>query len=151
MVMEGMRSGPSKYIDTVIEALYASFCGPAGQKRNWDELFALFIPGAQILRADVAEGGCSQATRMEVREFAGSIEAFIEQKGYFGLELLRRTEMSGSLAKVLSVYEGRFDPHDHLPFRKGTSEIRLYHDGERWWIVNMLLREYRDDDLVSRG
>ncbi len=85
---------------------------------------------------------------MKIREFATSIEAFLEKKGYYGQEIVRRTEMSGNLARVLSVYEGRFDPNDKLPFRKGTNEIQLYHDGERWWILNMLLRDYRDEDLV---
>ncbi len=148
--METTRANSWKYIDTVIESLYASFCGPAGQKRNWDQLCALFIPGAQILRADAWENGCSQSARMAVLEFATSIEAFLEKKGYFGHEVVRRTEMSGNLAKVLSVYEGRFTPQDDLPFKKGTNEIRLYHDGERWWIVNMLLRECRADDFPSR-
>ncbi len=148
--MEPNQDGPGRYIDTLIETLYDSFSGPAGQKRDWHRLRALFIPGAQILRADIAEGGCSQSARMEIREFTTSIESFLEKKGYYGLEVLRRTEMSGSLANVLSVYEGRFDPRDNLPFRKGTGEIRLYHDGERWWIVNMLLREYREDDHDAR-
>ncbi len=149
--MQMAQTSPGKYIDTLIETLYASFCGPVGQKRNWDQLCALFIPGAQILRADLSERGCSKSARAEVREFATAIEAFLENNGFYGQEVVRRTEMSGNLAKVMSVYEGRFDPGDNLPFRKGTSEIRLYHDGERWWIVNMLLREYRDDDLAARG
>jgi len=57
--------------------------------------------------------------------------------------------MYGNLATVVSVFEGRYDPDDKEPFRCGTTELRLYHDGQRWWIVNMLLREYREEDRLS--
>ena len=138
---------PGRYIDTVIETFYDSFCGPPGQERNWDPMCALFMPGAHITRADVPEDGCTESIRLYVREFAESIEGFLEKNGFYGLEIARRTEMSGNLASVLSVYEGRFNLNDEEPFRRGTNRIRLYHDGDRWWITNMLLREFRDDDL----
>ena len=99
------------------------------------------------MRADVPEDGCTESVRLYVREFAESIEGFLEKNGFYGLEIARRTQMSGNLANVLSVYEGRFDLNDEEPFRRGTNRIRLYHDGDRWWITNMLLREFRDDDL----
>ena len=145
--MNMVMTMPGKYIDTVMATLYDSFSGPAGQHRNWEQFYALFIPDAQILRADIPEGGCTKSVRLSVHAFVDSIEGFLEKKGYYGWEVARRTEMHGNLAKVLSVYEGRFALDDVEPFRKGTNKIRLYHDGERWWIVNMLLRAYREDDL----
>ena len=144
-----MKVSPGRYIDTVIETLYDSFCGPPGQERNWDAMCALFMPGAQIMRADMPENGCSQSVLLSLESFIESIAGFFDRKGFYGREIARRTEMSGNLAKVLSVYEGRFKPDDQDPFRRGTNKIRLYHDGERWWIVNMLLREFRDEDLIA--
>lgn len=144
-----MMEIPGKYIDTVIETLYDSFCGPAGQERNWDQMCALFMPGSHIMRADMPENGCSNSVLLGINEFIASIAGFLDQRGFYGNEVARRTEMSGNLAKVLSVYEGRFNPDDEKPFRKGANEIRLYCDGQRWWIVNMLLREFRDDDLST--
>jgi len=140
---------PGKYIDMVIETLYDSVCGPAGCERNWDQLRTLFLPGARIMRADVSEEGAHLSVLLDVEEFIASIAGFLQQKGFFGREAVRRTEISGNIAKVISVFEGRFNPDDRDPFRRGTTEMGLYHDGHRWWIVNMLLREYRREDLLS--
>jgi len=52
-----MKVEPGRYIDSVIEALYNSVCGPAGYERDWGHLLTLFLPGARIMRADVSEGG----------------------------------------------------------------------------------------------
>ncbi len=134
-------------IDNLIDALYACVCGPAGQERDWDKMRSLFIPGARVRRADVPEGGCTHLTQLSIQDFIASIEGFIHEKGFYGQELVRRAELSGRLADVTSVYEGRIKPDDPQPFRCGTNKIRLYHDGFRWWIISMLLREFRADDL----
>src|SRR5215210_2090543 len=36
-------------IDGIIAALYDVISGPAGQKRNWDRMRTLFIPGARLI------------------------------------------------------------------------------------------------------
>ncbi len=144
-----MRAMTAKEIDSLIDTLYASVSGPPGLKRDWDQMRTLFVPGAQITRFDVPEGGCTESVMLGIKEFIASIEGFLDQNGFYGNEIVRRTEVSGNLAKVHSVYEGRFSPYDHEPFRRGTNWIRLYHDGDRWRITNMLLREFREDDLFS--
>jgi hypothetical protein len=127
-------------IGSLIDTLYNCFNGPPGLKRDWDMVQTLFIKGAHIMRTDMPEGGCTELVQMGVEEFIDSVEEFLHQKGFYGKEVNRRIETSGSLAKVLSDYEGRFDPDDPEPFRRGTNVISLYHDGFRWWIINMLLK-----------
>lgn len=63
-----------KDIDSIIDALYDSICGPAGQKRDWHTMRTLFIPGARILRADVPEGGGTHLVQLGTNEFVASIE-----------------------------------------------------------------------------
>jgi hypothetical protein len=101
------------------------------------------------MRADVPEGGGTHLVPLGTKEFIASIEGFLYQKGFYGKALGRRKELSGSQAKVISVYEGRIKPDDPAPFRRGTNKMTLHHDGFRWWIISLLLREFRDDDLVS--
>lgn len=144
-----MTAMPGRYIDSIIETLYGSISGPASKERNWDQMRTLFLPGSRIMRADVSEEGCHLSVLLEINEFIESIAGFLCQRGFYGREVVRRTEISGSIAKVVSVYEGRFDPDDQKPFRRGTTELKLYNDGQRWWIVNMLLREYRREDRFS--
>lgn len=129
-----MTEIPGKDIDSLIDTLHDCFNGPPGWKRDWDLMNTLFIPGAQTVRFDVPEYGCTESVMMGIKEFINSIEGFLDQKGFYGKEVYRRIETSGNLAKVHSVYEGRFDPDDQEPFRRGTNWIRLYHDGIIWWI-----------------
>ena len=141
-----MGVAPGKYIDTVIESLYDSLGGPAGCERNWDQMLTLFLPGAHIMRADVSDGDDPQSIVLGIKEFIASIVGVLDQKGFFGQEIARRTEMSGNIANVFSTYEARFDFDDQEPFRRGTNKIQLYHDGQRWWIINMLLDIERNDE-----
>ena len=138
-----------KYIDTVIETLYDSVCASAGCEGHGDQMLALFLPGARIMRADVSEEGSYLSALLDVKGFMASMAGSPRQKERYWRETIRRTEMSGNLAKAVSVYEGCLKQDDPEPFRRGTIEMRLYNDGQRWWIVNMLLREYRPEDLLS--
>ena len=112
-------------IDHLIDTLYDCINGPPGLKRDWDLMHTLFIHGAEIIRTDVPEGGCTELSHMGVEEFIDSVEGFLDKKGFYGNEFHRRVETSGNLAKVLSAYEGRFDPNDLEPFRRGTNVISL--------------------------
>ena len=141
-------SVPGKYIDTVIETLYDSVRASAECEDNGDQMLALFLPGARIMRADVSEEGSYLSALLEVEEFMASMAGSFYQKERYWRETIRRTEMSGNLAKAVSVYEGCLEQDDQKPFRRGTIEMRLYNDGQRWWIVNMLLREFRKEDLL---
>ena len=140
-------SVPGKYIDTVIETLYDSVCASAGCEGNRDQMLALFLPGARIMRADVSEEGSYLSALLDVKEFMASMAGSSHQSERYWRETIRRTEMSGNLARAVSIYEGCFEQDDQKPFRRGTIEMRLYNDGQRWWIVNMLLREFRKEDL----
>jgi hypothetical protein len=142
-----MEAMIGRYIDSVIETLYNSFCGRSGQGRNWDRLRALFLPGARIYRADVSKDGCSQAGAGYIEEIVETMSGALEENCFSAMELARHTEKFGSFAKVLSTYEVRYRAEDAKPFRRGKNRIQLYHDGQRWWIMSMLLCDYRCDKL----
>jgi hypothetical protein len=60
--------------------------------------------------------------------------------GFFEKEAARTTETFGQIVHVFSTYESRHAPGDAKPFQRGINSIQLYHDGKRWWIVNVLWR-----------
>ncbi|MFS2016895.1 hypothetical protein ACEN88_09990 [Massilia sp. CT11-108] len=53
---------------------------------------------------------------------------------------VRSTETFGQIVHVFSTYESRHARGDAEPFQRGINSIQLYHDGKRWWIVNLLWR-----------
>lgn len=144
-----MEARSGKNIDSIIETLYDSFCGRSGQGRDWDKLRDLFLPGARIYRADVSKAGCSQAGAGCIEEIIETMSVSFEDNCFSATEISRHTEKSANFAKVFSIYEVRYCPEDSKPFRRGKNRIQLYHDGRRWWIISMLLCDYRCDRPLS--
>jgi hypothetical protein len=145
-IMEAVRD---RRIDSIIETLYDSFCGRSGQGRDWDKLRELFLPGARIYRADVSKGECSQAGAGYIEEIIETMSGTFEDNCLSAVEVARHTEKSGDFARVLSTYEVSYRPEDSKPFRRGKNRIRLYHDGRKWWIMSMLLCDFRCDEPLA--
>ncbi|HYY97557.1 MAG TPA: hypothetical protein VE642_03150, partial [Pyrinomonadaceae bacterium] len=43
------RASDVASIDSIIAAVYDVISGPAGQKRDWDRMRSLFVPGARLI------------------------------------------------------------------------------------------------------
>ena len=82
-----MKDEPGKDIDTLIEALYASICGPAGQERKWDQMRPLFFDRAHMIITDVVEDGTPQAVVRDVEEYIESTAGFFDQQGFYEWEV----------------------------------------------------------------
>ena len=133
-------------IDSLIQALYDSICGPAGQARKWDRMRTMFFPGAHMIRTSLAEDGRPQAMVMDVETFIKTASDYFRDHGFYEWEVARRTERFGNIAHAFSTYESRHNADDAQPFGRGINSIQLYHDGGRWWIMNMLWDNEREDN-----
>jgi hypothetical protein len=69
-------------LDAIIAALYDVISGPAGQRRDWDRMRTLFVPGARLIptgrRADTAA-----IRMMTVDEYITGIGPQLEKSGFF--------------------------------------------------------------------
>ncbi len=133
-------------IDTLISALYETICGPAGQERQWERMRALFFPGVHMIRTSLDQDGIPQAKVMDVEKYITSTSVFFQEQGFFEWEVARRTDKFGNIAHVFSTYEARYAPNNPIPFKRGINSIQLFHDGQRWWIMNMLWDNEREDN-----
>ena len=124
-------------IDSIIAAVYDVISGPVGQKRDWDRMRSLFVPGARLIptgRRPTGEVGSRVST---VEEYITRSSPFLETQGFFEREVARRTETFGSIAHAFSTYESRHKADDPKPFMRGINSIQLMNDGKRWWIVTI--------------
>ena len=136
-------------IETILAALYDVISGPAGEKRDWDRLRSLFIPGARLMPTAAlrAPGAAPDAPLTGEEEYAPSVltvDGFIDRsapalegQGFFERESARRTEQFGHIAHVFSTYESRHEADDPQPFQRGINSIQLLNDGRRWWVVSI--------------
>ncbi|HYK92281.1 MAG TPA: hypothetical protein VE398_26205, partial [Acidobacteriota bacterium] len=101
-------------LDATVAAVYDVISGPAGQKRNWDRMRSLFIPGARLIPVATA-GGVRTARVLTVDDYITRSSAVLEDKGFFEREVARRVERFGHIAHVFSTYESRREAADKAP------------------------------------
>ena len=127
-------------IDAIINASYATISGRAGQQRDWDRQRALFLPGARLIPTAPAAGaneGKLAPQFLDVESYIARVEPYFGENGFYEREVARRTEQFGQIAHVWSTYESRHREDDPKPFMRGINSFQLFHDGSRWWIVNI--------------
>jgi len=130
------RPDDVKSIDAIVAALYDVISGPAGQKRDWDRMKSLFVPGARLIPTAVSPSGTT-ARVLDVDGYIQRASATLERDGFFEREVSRKMEAFGNIAHLFSTYESRHTLADPAPFARGINSIQLMKDGDRWWIVTV--------------
>ena len=133
-------------IDAIVAALYDVISGPAGQKRDWDRMRSLFIPGARLIPTAIAAEGTS-ARVLDVDGYIQRSGPALE-RGFFEREIARKTELFDNIAHIFSTYESRRAAADPAPFARGINSIQLMKDGNRWWIVTVFWQGERPDHAI---
>lgn len=136
-------------IDHIIAAVYDVISGPAGQKRDWERMRSLFVPGARLMpTSPVRPAGTApdaplkgdEPLKTNVLDVDGYIARggpYLEEHGFFERQFASRVETYGHIAHVWSSYESRHKADDPKPFARGINSIQLMNDGTRWWIVSI--------------
>jgi hypothetical protein len=127
-------------IDAIITALYDGISGPSDKKRDWDRERSLYLPGARLIPLALRPGSNEVdpvPNILDVDGFIARAEPFFEKNGFYEVEVARETQRFGQMAHAWSTYESRRDPGDPEPFMRGINSIQLFHDGARWWILNI--------------
>ena len=127
-------------VDAIIAALYDVISGPAGKQRDWQRLHSLFTPEARMIAVGARPGGVFGARAMTVDDYIARTTKPFMDAGFFETELARTSESFGQIVHVFSTYEARHATADAKPFARGVNSIQLFHDGARWWIVNLVWR-----------
>jgi len=138
-------------IDAIIAAAYDGISGPAGKKRDWDRERSLYYPGARLI--PTAKPGANDRLApqiLDVEGFIARVEPYCAEQGFFEKEIARRTEQFGHIAQVWSTYESRHNADDPEPFMRGINSIQLFHDGNRWWIVNIYWQQESVEDPIPK-
>jgi hypothetical protein len=127
--------------DAIMAATYDVISGPAGQKRNWDRMRSLFVPGARLIPTSRKKEGGMSVTSFSVQEYIDRASSYFEKNGFAESEIARKTEKWGNILQAFSTYESRHDAKDAAPFARGINSFQLFYDGTRWWIVTIYWQE----------
>jgi hypothetical protein len=135
-------------IDAIIAATYDVISGPAGQKRDWDRFYSLFVPGGRLIPTGRTPQGEVRHRVITPQEYAAQSGATLEQRGFFEQEIGRSMQRFGNVAHVFSAYASRNTVADPQPFARGINSFQLLHDGKRWWVVSIFWDSERPDNPI---
>ena len=76
--------------------------------------------------------------------------AFLEERGFFEVEVGRVTEQFGNVVHLMSAYESRWNADDPEPFVRGVNSFQLWNDGDRWWVVGVLWEDERSGGEIPK-
>jgi len=134
------RAADVQSVDGIVAALYDVISGAAGKPRDWDRMRSLFAPEGRLMAAVARPDGNVVLRTMSVEDYIGRNSKAFATMGFFEKEAARTSETFGQIVHVFSTYESRHAADEAKPFQRGINSIQLYHDGKRWWIVNVLWR-----------
>jgi len=125
-----------KSMDSILHALYDVISGNAGQKRDWDRMRSLFVPGARLIPTAKRSGGDVGTRTLTVDDYIARAQPFFDKEGFFESEMARHVEQYAHISQVFSTYESRHEKTGK-PFARGINSIQLLNDGKRWWVVTI--------------
>ena len=135
-------------VDAILRALYDVISGPAGQRRNWDRMRSLFVPGARLMPTGRRPDGTRVIRVWTVDQYISTVGPGLEEGGFFERELARRTERFGNIVHAFSTYDSKRAASDPQPFARGINSIQLWNDGRRWWVVSIFWEGERPDNPI---
>jgi len=124
-------------IDAIMKAVYDVISGPAGQKRDWNRMRSLFLPGARLIPTGRGQDGKSGARVWTLEEYISNAGPRLEESGFFERELGRVEERYGNIVHLMSAYDSKRKADDAQPFARGVNSFQLFNDGSRWWVVTI--------------
>ena len=136
-VAPAARPADVSSMDAIIKAVYDVISGPRGQKRDWDRMRSLFVPGARLIPAHAGKDGTTSARVLSVEDYVRLADPLMLKDGFFERESHRTVDRYGAIAQVFSTYESRHAKADAKPFQRGINSFQLLFDGRRWWVVTI--------------
>jgi hypothetical protein len=142
------RAADVASMDGILAALYDVISGPAGQKRDWDRLRSLFVPGARLIPTGGPAGQPPTARIWSVEDYIQRAGPGLERNGFFEREIGRSVDTFGRISQVFSTYDSKHTLADAAPFQRGINSIQLLNDGTRWWVVTIYWDAERPDNPI---
>ena len=135
-------------IDAIVAAVYDVISGAAGEARDWDRWRSLFIAEARLIPVVMGQSGRAAPRVMTPEDYVTRSGPFLEENGFFEVEVSRTQESFGNIAHLFSTYESRRTEADEEPFARGINSFQLMHDGTRWWVVSIMWDSEREGNPI---
>ena len=132
-------------IDAILNAVYDSISGPAGQPRQWARFRGLLHPDAARMMATInAPDGSESLLVMDADEYVARVDVPFTEGGFFEREIHREVVRFGHVAHAWSTYAISREEGGEIE-RRGMNSYQLWFDDERWYVTSILWDNERED------
>lgn len=128
----------------ILAAAYDAISGPSTQRRDWDRLRSLFLPGARLVQSSPDKDGKYTTTVLSVEEFITDADPYFKQGDFYEREAAAHSDRYGNIMQVFSTYES-LHAKNGPPFARGINSFQLLYQDNRWWIVTIFWQEEDHD------
>jgi hypothetical protein len=90
-----------------------------------------------MMRTGVRDDGKPWIKVMSMDEYIADVDDFLKEKGFFEWQTDMKVDRFGNIAQVFSTYAASHEKDGDI-IKRGINSIQCYHDGRRWWIMNMI-------------
>lgn len=106
------------------------------------ELRSLLASEADIIMTGRSQGGVPNNKVLSLEAFT-AIGRSTSNEPFYQAQVHAVTERFGDIVHVFSTYENRRSPNGK-PFARSINSFQLWHDGDRWWIMNIMTHQQRN-------
>lgn len=141
-------SSKVKTLDSTIATLYSVISGDKSEERNWELFKHLFKKDAKLIATGKNSKGKKIVKHMSPEDYIKTSGKWLVENGFHEIEINRKTQIFGNIAHVFSTYEAYQSLSDNEPMLRGINSIQLFHDGKRWWIINVFWKQESETDSI---
>ncbi|MGZ8290698.1 MAG: nuclear transport factor 2 family protein [Telluria sp.] len=131
----GAADSASHSPETLARAVYDIVSGPAGARKDWARMEAMFAPGALVTPTWHGKSGFLAAPQTP-QQFAALNDRVFAGKGFFESEITHQVHLYGHMAHVLSSFQAR-NAVDGPVRGRGINSFQMLNDGKRWCILSL--------------
>jgi hypothetical protein len=134
-------------LDKTLQEMYAVISFREGGEPDWGGMKAVFHSQARFTRI-TPEG----IDHFDLQSFQAMVVEMLDRGVYTSFyeeEVVRRAQIFGSLAHVLSAYETKRSPDASSCLARGVNSIQLLWEGSSWFVLSLLWDEATPGDPLD--
>jgi len=119
------------------------------KERHWESVRELYHPRATMVRTGLDEEGRPFVLAMTFDEYVANATELLDSVEFSETEVHQDVTVFGNVARMVSVYEYKFQSPDMTRSGRGANFFNLVNEGHGWKVMNIVWDNERDGTSLS--
>ena len=132
----------------ITRRLYELVSAPP-EERRWESIRELYHPRATLVRTGINDEGRPFALAMTFDEYVANVTSKLDDVRFSETEIRQDVTVFGNVARLVSVYEYKFESSGTTRQGRGVNFFNLVNEGHGWKIMNIVWDNEREGTSLS--